>query len=210
MNLLYRSADYEKARPWRYEDAILKMETANAEQTNYDTRRDEMLAIRCQLGEPAAFEALISQWAPTLHRYLLRITGDTDATQDLLQEIWLSVLRGISALADCAKLRSWLFSIAHRCVMDRLRSQYRAQIDPDIALEQIVDENSELAHADTRSMVLDGLAMLPMAEREVLSLFYLQELSLAEIASVIEVPVGTVKSRLFRARKLLRGHFTTS
>lgn len=188
----------------------MKIGTANAELANYDSRRDELLAIRCQLGESAAFEALIKQWAPALYRYLVRITDDPDAAQDLLQEVWLSVLRGISALEDCTKLRSWLFSIAHRCLMDRLRGQYRAQIDPEVALEQIVDESSDLAHADTRSMVLDGLAMLPLAEREVLSLFYLQELSLAELASVINVPVGTVKSRLFRARKLLRQHFTKS
>jgi len=180
------------------------METADSAYASQDNRSDELLAIRCQLGESAAFDALIRKWAPPLQRYLLRVSHDQDIAQDLMQEVWLSVLRGIGALADCAKLRQWLFSIAHRCLMARLRSQYRLQIDPDISLDQLVDASDDSAHEDTRSMVLGGLALLPGAEREVLSLFYLQELPLAEIASVLAVPVGTVKSRLFRARNLLR------
>lgn len=167
-------------------------------------REDELLAIRCQLGERAAFEELIRRWNDPLWRYVRRIAGEDDGAADLVQEIWLRVIRGMSRLREPARLRPWLFGIARRVAMDRLRQRYAAPPLADVdALDAV--PGPEPGTLDDDLDALDHeLGRLPILEREVLTLFYLQELSLAEVADVLAVPTGTVKSRLFRARQLLR------
>lgn len=167
---------------------------------------DELLVLRCQLGERRAFDDLIARWALPLRRHLLRVTGNPDAADELTQEIWLRVVRGIGRLREAARFRSWLFGIAHRVLMDRFRLRYDAAVDADFDLSTIADadgdpagERQAIAHD-----VVRGLGRLPPLEREVLTLFYLDDLSLAEMALALAVPTGTVKSRLFRARGLLR------
>lgn len=167
---------------------------------------DELLVLRCQLGERPAFDALIARWAVPLRRHVLRVTGDADAADELTQEIWLGVVQGIGRLRDAARFRPWLFGIAHRVLMDRLRRRYGAAAMVPIDTELIGDGAADPA-GDRESAARDvdaGLQRLPPIEREVLTLFYLEGLSLADLANLLQVPLGTVKSRLFRARSLLR------
>jgi RNA polymerase sigma factor (sigma-70 family) len=168
---------------------------------------DELLVVRCQLGERQAFDDLIDRWHIPLWKYARRLTGDDDAAKEVVQDVWLRVLRGIHRLRDGSRLRAWLFGIARRTLTDRLRAQYARPAMSDVDLTDVAwaapdDLESELAALEHE------LARLPITEREVLTLFYLQELSLAEIAEVLDVPAGTVKSRLFRARQLLRRELT--
>ena len=173
-----------------------------------DPRTDELLAIRCQLGERAAFDALIARWHEPLWRYLRRLGGDDDTAADLVQDTWTRVLRGIVALREPASLRPWLFGIARRVAMDRLRRTYLWRPDTDVELDDLPAEDEP---ADIDMAVLDGaIATLPVADQEVVTLFHLRELSIAQIASLLEVPVGTVKSRLFRARRALRSELVKS
>lgn len=176
-----------------------------------DTRvlEDELLAVRCQLGESDAFDTLIARWHPPLWTFVRRLTGPDEAARDVMQEVWLRVLRGIGRLREPARLRAWLFSIARRSVMDRLRAQYaqpRAGEEPE--LDELAAPDDAAAAALEREDALDlldhELTRLPLVEREVLTLFYLRELTLADVAGLLDVPVGTVKSRLHRARRMLR------
>jgi RNA polymerase sigma-70 factor (ECF subfamily) len=166
---------------------------------------NELLVIRCQLGEPAAFDELIRRWEEPLWRYARRLTGHDDAADDVAQDVWVRVLRGIGRLRDGAKLRAWLFGIARRTLMDRLRLKYAAPpaSDVDVSALAAADAGTDELEADLAA-VQEALLRLPVIERDVLSLFYLDELSLQEVAEVLGVAVGTVKSRLFRARQLLR------
>ncbi len=173
-----------------------------------DTRADALLAVRCQLGERAAFDDLIRRWAQPLRRYVVRVTGNPDAADELVQDIWLRVLQGIGRLQEPAKLRAWLFGIAHRRVMDRLREHYAAPINDGADPDALAADDIDLELALDMRELERGLQRLPPIEREVLSLFYLDELPLAEVAQVLALPTGTVKSRLFRARKLLRHQLT--
>jgi len=170
-----------------------------------DPRIDALLAVRCQLGERDAFDALIRRWAQPLRRHVARVAGDAHSADELVQDIWLRVLQGIGRLQDPGKFRPWLFGIAHRRLMDELRGRYAAHAtESDESLQQVPAATAD-PDRDLLARELDrGLARLPATERDVLSLFYLEELPLAEIAQVLAVPVGTVKSRLFRARQLLR------
>jgi RNA polymerase sigma-70 factor (ECF subfamily) len=166
---------------------------------------DELLAVRCQLGERDAFEALIERFHTPLWRYLRRVAADESAAEELLQDVWLRVIRGIGRLRDPARVRPWLFGIARRLLMDRLRARYArpAAADVDVADLASAAVDDDVVERELAAMH-EELARLPIVERDVLTLFYLRELSLAEAADVLGVPVGTVKSRLFRARQLLR------
>ena len=170
---------------------------------------DELLAIRCQLGEPAAFDDLIARWHGPLWAFVRRFTGNDDAAREILQDVWLRVIRGIVRLRDGSKLRAWLFGIARRTLMDRLRDQYaRARaVDADVDIDEIPAEPA-VDEIDDLDALEHALEQIPLLEREAVTLFYLQELSLNEIAEALNVPVGTVKSRLFRGRRLLRQRMT--
>jgi RNA polymerase sigma-70 factor (ECF subfamily) len=169
-----------------------------------DITRDAWLAVRCQLGEREAFDLLIDRWHGPLWTYARRLTGSDDGAHDAVQEAWLRILRAMPRLRDATRVRPWLFGIMRRTLMDRLRGRYAApasaDVDPDSLAADAPDDDAEAEAAALQ----DGLERLPVVEREALTLFYLRELSLAEVAELLGVPVGTVKSRLHRARRMLR------
>jgi RNA polymerase sigma-70 factor (ECF subfamily) len=134
------------------------------------------------------------------------MTGRDEEAQDLQQEVWVRVIRGIARLRDGARLRGWLFGIARRALMDRLRREYAAPVISNADPSDLIatPEPADHDHEDDLVALEAALDSLPAVERDVLTLFYLRDLSLAELADVLNVPVGTVKSRLFRARRLLR------
>ncbi len=165
---------------------------------------DELLVIRCQLGERAAFSALYERWATPLARHLARVTGEGAAVDDLCQEVWLRVLGGLGRLREPARFRGWFFGIAHRVLMDRLRSRYAAPVDVALTDVELRESDDVDASWQATRELESGLAALTPIERGVIDLFYLQELSLSEIAETLGIPLGSVKSRLFRARAQLR------
>ena len=169
---------------------------------------DELLAVRCQLGEPAAFDELIARWHAPLWSFVRRLVGDDDAAREIFQDVWVRVIRGIPQLRDGSKLRAWLFGIARRTLMDRLRQEYAQSPTVDVDVDEIAADGSTGEDAEELQELERALALLPIVEREVLTLFYLQELSLNEVAEALKVPVGTIKSRLFRAKRLLRQAMT--
>lgn len=170
----------------------------------HDPVADELLAIRCLLSESEAFDELVSRWHGPLWRYLRRLLGDDESAADALQDCWLRILRALPGLRDPARLRPWLFGVARRTAMDRLRQGYREPQDAGIDPAALATDAPDDAWDDDLATMHVGLERLPLIEREVLELFYLRELTLAQLADVLDVPVGTVKSRLFRARQLLR------
>ncbi|MBC6457268.1 RNA polymerase sigma factor [Actinomadura sp. HBU206391] len=170
-----------------------------------------LLVVRCQLGEREALRQLVKTWHTPLWNYLRRMAGSADNADDLAQDAWVGVFRGLPGLREPERFAPWLFTIARRVVMNRLREEYAEQRDaeagagwaesgagrPEAGSDDITVDRLEL---------LAGLADLPVIEREVLVLFHLQDLSLRDCAQVLQIPEGTVKSRLFRARQMLRSH----
>ena len=176
----------------------MERNTANRE------RADQLLVVRCQLGERPAFDELIQRWSGSLRRYALKLADDPVLADDLTQEVWLRAIQGLGKLREAAHFRPWLFGIAHRTFMDRLRVRYAMPMDTGIDLEEMAAAEEIDFDPDVERMLSTSMAALPILEREVLTLFYLEELSLADIAGALGIPAGTVKSRLFRARTLLR------
>lgn len=188
-------------------------------QDSADERRlalaDELLAVRCLLGEADAFDELVDRWHEPLWRYLRGVLPDEQVAADAVQDTWLRVLRSLPRLRDPARLRAFLFGVARRAAMDRLRDRYAQRITDTADALEVADPLAEtdadlLAELDAEEQALQQDALqatlrkLPVIEREVLVLFYLQELSLRQISEVQQVPLGTVKSRLHRARRMLR------
>ncbi|WP_426512157.1 RNA polymerase sigma factor [Dactylosporangium sp. McL0621] len=160
---------------------------------------DELLVVRCQLGEREAFTELVRAWHPAVERYVGRMLGGTD--DDVVQEIWLAVVKGLPRLRQPDRFTPWLFTVARRAVMNRLRVAYaRPDTEP---IDDVAGHDATEGVVD-RETLAGALAALPAREREVLLLFYLEDLPLETCAQICAVPVGTVKSRLNRARGLLR------
>lgn len=168
-----------------------------------DEDGDALLVVRCQLGEREAFRELVHAWHAPLRRYLRTLTGSPQLADDLAQETWLAVVRGLPRLRQPERFAPWLFTIARRTVTDQLRRTCR-QAPETAAQEADHAVDDPLGDVLTTLQVEAGLHELPPAEREVLVLFHLQDLPLTACAEVLGVPPGTVKSRLHRARRLLR------
>jgi RNA polymerase sigma-70 factor (ECF subfamily) len=167
----------------------------------------ELLAIRCQLGEPAAFDDLVARWHTPLWHYVRRMAGTDELAEELVQEIWLRILRGIANLREPRSLVAWMFGIARRVLMNRLRDKYRRAIFVEEAVDDLpaTDIGTEqTGNQDEVDDMLHKLESLPIRQRELLTLFYLDELSIDQVGQVLNIPAGTVKSRLFHAHNMLR------
>jgi RNA polymerase sigma-70 factor (ECF subfamily) len=166
---------------------------------------DELLVLRCQEGETAAFEQLIDRWQERLWRHAWRLTGDEDAAWDALQEAWIAIARGLGRLEDAAAFRGWAYRIvSHKC-RDWIRRQHRRRRADEAYSQQMQEAEYEAAEAEQRCVSLkEAVARLPRRDRAILALRYEEEFDMAEIAEILGVPAGTVKSRLFYARRRLR------
>ncbi len=163
---------------------------------------DELLVMDCQDGSRAAMEKLVSRWQKCLWRYALRLTGDREAAWDVTQESWLAIVRGISRLHDPARFASWAYQIVTNKANDWIGRNARARrLPPDLDPEDgRSDEQAAIEAADLQSV----LPRLSDSSRTVLTLHYLEGFGLADIAGILHVPQGTVKSRLHAARNELR------
>jgi len=148
-----------------------------------------------QSGRVEALELLVSRWQQRLWRYACRLTGDAEAAWDVTQEAWLGIVRGITRLGDPARFRPWAFRIVTNKANDWIRKSARAAqgpADPADGRRQADNETTDELHAI--------LQRLPEKSRTVLTLYYLEEFALADVARILRIPRGTVKSRLHTAR----------
>ena len=166
---------------------------------------DERLMARVAAGDEGALEGLLARWRGPLYGFLARRAGEPDA-DDLFQETWLRVVRYRDRFDPGRRFSTWLFQIANNLCRDRgrrrmVRDRYRrerqaeAQDDPARHRAPTVDLGLDLRRR---------VAALPDKLREVLVLRYYRDLSEKEIARIVGIPQGTVKSRLHAAVKSLR------
>ena len=165
---------------------------------------DELLIVRCQLGEHDAFARLIRAWHTPVWIYVRRMLGP-DKADDVSQEVWLAVLRGLPRLRQPGRFTPWLFTIARRAVTNHLREEYAR---PEVAFDHEPAEQDASDVVADRAELEAGLAGLPPREREILILFYLEDLPLQTCAEICGIPAGTAKSRLSRARRMLGEEIT--
>ena len=164
----------------------------------------EWLALRCQTGEPQAFADLIAVMERPLIYYARSLVGNQDAALDVLQEVWLKVVRGIRGLKDPGSLKPWLYAITHGVAVDRIRRDYKRDKAEQAQLEDALHADEPSFSEDDATAIRDALSLLGVKHREVLVLHFLQDLSIAEIASVVGCTEGTVKSRIHYAKRQLK------
>jgi RNA polymerase sigma-70 factor (ECF subfamily) len=165
----------------------------------------ELLVLRCKRGERQALGELIGYWEDRLYYYVRRLVATEEDASDVLQQTWIRVIKGIKSLDDPERLPPWLYKIARCTALSHWRTHHRIH-DP-------LEENGDLAaitapeedeHFDNAEQVHHGLSRLTLAHREVLTLHFLEDLSLEQMAEVLDIPPGTVKSRLYYAKRALR------
>ena len=164
---------------------------------------DELLVIRFQEGSRESFEFLMRRWQRRLWWYARRLTGSEDAAWDVMQETWLAIFRQKRKLRDPAWFAVW----AYRIVRNKSADYTRAAIRQRQLAETLADRksaSSERNQADSSESLVEALRRLPPDQQELLTLKYSAELSVVEIAVVLGIPTGTVKSRLHYIREHLR------
>lgn len=174
---------------------------------------DADLVARAAVGDGAAFEALYRRHHVALFRTALAITGQAAAAEDLLQDAFVRAYRHIGRvqLAGTASLRPWL----HRIVVN-LGRDLAARRTPTLASDADLERCALSAPTPERSterremnrIVAEAVGTLPFDQRLVVVLFYTQDMDVAEIAAMLGIPPGTVKSRLYYGRARLRASLT--
>jgi RNA polymerase sigma-70 factor (ECF subfamily) len=172
--------------------------------TNENRAQYEWLALRCQAGEPGAFEDLIAVMERPLLYYAASLTGNSDSALDVLQDVWIKVFRGIHKLKNPGSLRSWLYPITHGIAVDRIRKNYSREQAEKIQLEEFVEAEEPSFAEEDAAAVHAALGQIGLLHREALVLHFLEDLSLAEIAEVVGCSEGTVKSRIHYAKQAMK------
>lgn len=162
---------------------------------------EDLLVLKAQAGDSRAFGVLYGHCNPPLRRFAFRLCGDEQLAFDAVQEAWISLSSSLKKLEDPRAFRVWMYRTVRWRITDLVRKRGDVHQPLEEAEVASVDESPELA---TSTQLGAHIRLLPDEERVTLVLFYLEEMKLTEIAAVLAVPVGTVKSRLFRAREHLR------
>ena len=163
----------------------------------------ELLVLRCLSGEQAALGQLVDLWQPRFNRQALHLCGDPQLAEEVLQECWLAISRSIRRLQDPASFPAWAWRILGNKAADAIRQRVRerslaGEADPADQLAAPAPDGTEL------QLLQAAIRSLPAGQRELLRLHYLEGFALAEIARLLDIPAGTVKSRLHAARDALR------
>lgn len=171
---------------------------------------EQHLIARAQRGDLAAFETLANLHTPYVYNLALRIARDPHEAEDLTQETWLRAWRGLPAYRADAKFTTWLYRIVTNLFYNRLPrlKQELAQLDPDDDALTLPDERqrpeANLLSKELRTHLHRAIENLPEHYRLLITLRHLQDLSYTEIAQVTGMPLGTVKTGIFRARQMLK------
>ncbi len=170
--------------------------------------QDELLVMQCQEGDPEALRALIARWQPRFGRLAWRLTREREAARDVVQDAWLAIVRGLRRLDDPARFRTWAYRIVtHKCADWTRRRVTRRNVEiemRDVAASTAGRPSNDTDSEDDAGLLRGALAALPDDQRAILSLHYLDGMSVREIGRVLDVPQGTVKSRLYYARNSLK------
>ena len=166
--------------------------------------REQILVSRCQAGDERAFEEIVSTYGPRLRYYLLKQLGSPEAADDVLQEVWLDVYRGVVRLRRPDAFRAWIYRIARDRafrVLRRARVPCQLAEEADLAGAEVEDDSFSAEDARRVHAALDRLSP---SHRDVLLLRFIEDLPYDEIAQITGCPPGTVKSRIHHAKRLLR------
>lgn len=163
---------------------------------------DESLT-RARAGESAAFAALVRRYQRTVFSIALRMLNDRHRAEDLAQEVFLRLYRGLDSIGSDTHLAFWLRKVTVNRAIDRMRQESRYESEPLTEATAIAEEHGEHDPLLERRMT-ELVAELPPAARAVMVLRYQEDLDPVDIASTLDMSINTVKSHLKRSLTLLR------
>lgn len=165
---------------------------------------DELLVLQAQDGDRDALTQLVSRWHGRLLRHASRLTGRSDAAADIVQDSWLAIVKGLRRLDDPACFPRWAFQIVTRRSADWTRGKIRhRKLVAEAAGTQPLNQETTDGN-ENLDPLRTAIRQLPAERRTLLSMHYLDGLSIAEIAEILSIAPGTVKSRLYHTRNELR------
>lgn len=167
---------------------------------------DEYLVASARLGDRKAFDMLARRWGKKLLAHAWRLTGDADLALEAAQDGWVEIVRGVGRLRDERAFPAWAYQIVtRRCARQIGRVRRERTLAAAASAEPVFETVSPgAADPGDEARLRAALAVLPQAQRAAVALFYLEDLSVAETAIALNVPAGTVKTRLMHARRTLR------
>ena len=165
---------------------------------NLSKIKDQLLVMAAQGGDTEAMEKLIHRWYKRLWQYIFRLTSDSHAAWDVSQQCWLEIIKGLRKINDPACFKAWAYRIATNKSIDWLKKKSK---DQHISLDSI---EIDCCRKNDDLRVKELVQRLKNDSRAILSLHYFEQLSIPEISIALNIPQGTVKSRLFKARQELK------
>ncbi|MHC4423210.1 MAG: RNA polymerase sigma factor [Planctomycetota bacterium] len=165
---------------------------------NLSDIKNQLLVMDAQDGDVKAMEKLVSRWQKRLWQHAFRLTADQQAAWDITQQSWLGVIKGLRKLRDPANFKAWAYKIATNKSIDWLKKKSKdGQINLDSVEVDCYEKKDDLG-------ITELIQKLKDESKVVLSLYYFEQLNISEISVVLNIPQGTVKSRLHGARKELK------
>lgn len=174
------------------------------------SEREVYWVLRAQSGDAEAFDSLLSTVQMPLYRYIFSLVREQHLAEDILQEVFIRIYRKIGWLREPELFRSWAYQIATREAFRHLKRErkWSEQVRDETTLKMVpVLPSREEFAAELVERLPRLIAILSPASRAVIELYYLHEMSLNETAAVLDIPVGTVKSRLAYGLEALRRQF---
>ncbi len=177
---------------------------------------EQLLLQRAQAGEEDAFGQLQAELEPAARRFIRRLIGMHDAEDDIVQDVFIALYRNLERIEPAEKLRPYVFRMVRNRCYDELRRQGRFQaislddepVESWVSMQSPPERDSEPEEATYWLLlyleVQEAMERLPEVQREALILYSEENLSYAEIAEAMNTSIGTVKSRLYYAKKTLR------
>jgi RNA polymerase sigma-70 factor (ECF subfamily) len=167
---------------------------------------DDILIGRIASGDQLAMRTLYARHRVPLYRWLKRIVRDETVAEDLLGEVFLDVWRQAGKFEARASVSTWLLAIARHKALSAMRRRVDAALDDEIiakVADPADDPETALCNKDREELLRRSLARLSLEHGEVIDLVYYHGKSVAEVADIIGIPEGTVKTRMFHARRKL-------
>ena len=164
------------------------------------------LVAAAKQGDERAFARLVELYRPRIYALALHLTGRPSDADDITQDAFLQAFRRLSSFEGRSEFFTWLYRIAYNVYLNnRTRVRRFCELPEDYVAAAIAPENAMSApRSDLRRDLSAAIETLPERYRAVVVLYYLEEVSYPEIAEILRVPLGTVKTHLHRAKKLLR------
>ncbi len=179
--------------------------------SNTEGLSDEELAKLVQKGETDKFGVLMERYQAKLFRYGRKFLYDSDNIEDVVQEVFIKTYQNINSFDTSQRFSPWIYRIAHNTYVNAIKKSsigptylvdFDALVSHTVVDDPIVREKEQ---KEMKEVVDRGLSLIEPKYREILVLYFIEELSYKEISDILRIPIGTVGVRIMRAKEILRG-----